>query len=372
MPDARPRLVQPRRFDLWRTLLVASTVLGATVWSLRRHAPTGGMAEWSGEAQGTWYHVRVRVPPRVAGGAVEEGVHQALAEADGAFSLWNTNSEIARFNRTPAGERFESSPGFHRVATLARDLAARTSGAFDPTLGTVLRRWGFGPDTPARPPDDVELSRALEAVGWRDWILDEGPPPAMIKRREGMELDLNAVAQGWTVDRIAARLRALGARDFMVEVGGELYAAGRNAAGRRWRIGIDQPRAETLPGERLAGVLQVSDLAVATSGGYRRQRRDAAGRPVTHVFDGRTGRAVPRAGMSVTVIADDCVTADGLSTVLLILGPDEGLRWLEREFPDADALFLEAPPEDAVLRARRSRRFDERTSFEPLAPMSPL
>lgn len=369
MAGSAPHLVQPRRLQVPQLVLVGAVLVALAIWGARRALPppTRSWIEWGGETQGTTFSIRLCLPigAQLDTDLARREAAAAMDEADRAMSLWRDDSEIARFNRAEPDDKVEVSEPLFEVARFARALAESTGGAFDPTMGPLLRRWGFGPNASISAPNEDDLRRERARTGWARFDLDAASRQ-MWKTAAGLELDLNAVAQGYTVDAVARRLRALGVSDFMVEIGGEVRVEGRNPSGNLWRIGIDEPRSDTLPGEWLAGILHLSGRAVATSGGYRKTSRNRGAPPVTHVLDGRTGRPVPRHGMSVTVVADDCLTADGLSTALFAMGPDEGLEWLRRVYPQADALFLAIRADGETLDRWSTPDFDRRTGFVPV------
>jgi thiamine biosynthesis lipoprotein len=209
----------------------------------------------------------------------------------------------------------------------AREIAALTGGALDITVGPLVEAWGFGPTPTGPPPSEAQLAALRERVGWDRIELDEGAS-TLTKTVDGLRADLSAVAKGYAVDRVAEALLGLGETRLMVEVGGEVRTAGRNARSEPWRIGIERPVAG--PGRGMQRLVPLSDLSIATSGGYRNYR-DVDGQRLIHILDPRLGRPVSHALASVSVVAPSCTRADGLATALLVLGPEEGLALAERE-----------------------------------------
>ncbi len=348
-------------------LITAGVLVAFTLWTSRRAPPNLPAVSWGGETQGTQFHVRIVEPPS---NAPPDEWHRIVAgvldRIDRTFSRWRADSELSRLNATTTAVTVIEDEALGSVAAFALQLAEQSGGAFDPTLAPLLRLWGFGPGpTPALPPPEEALSDARQRVGWQLVELRREACGWAMRRQAPVELDLDAVAQGFTADAVAEALRARGATNFMVEVGGEVVVSGHNAERRPWRIGVDLPLPDTLPGERLAGVLHVTDCGIATSGGYRR-RRSGGGDPAIHIFDGRLGRPLTRERMSVTVVACDGLTAVGLATAALILGPEEGVAWLAKRWPDAEALFLEVGPDGAV-RETTTPGFAARTGYERLA-----
>jgi thiamine biosynthesis lipoprotein len=356
--------VEPRKIVTVGGILVA--LAAWSMWGRTPTTPAVDAVELSGEVQGTFFHIRLAEPAlstqRLA--AVSTAVREILDGINRQMSLWDPESSLCRFNRAPAGPSMPIPEDFAACTRFALELAQTSGGAFDPTLRPLLRLWGFGgpegPRTDAPPEAEQEAVRAR--CGWRLIGLDSG---GLRKSADGVELDLNAVAQGHSVDVVARQILAMGVTNFFVEIGGEVFVSGRNASGDPWRIGIDEPRPDSLPGEHLAGILHISGCAVATSGGYRNRRTDAGGSSITHIFDARTGRPSPRERLSVTVVAPDCLTADGLATTLFILGPDEGLPWLATNHPSAEALFVAMTGDDSPPTLRASGGFLRRTAMTP-------
>ncbi len=352
-------------------LVSAGLLVALTLWSTHRARSNPPVVAWTGETQGTQFHFRIVEPP--VGIPAEQWTRLAadvLEQVERTFSRWRPDSELSRLNATPAATATIEDDSLGLVLCFALRLAEQTGGAFDPTLAPMLKLWGFGPGpVPAAPPSETALADVRQRVGWHRVSVRHGAGRWTLYRDGDVELDLDAVAQGFTADAVATALRARGATNVMVEIGGEVVVSGHNAQGRLWRIGVDLPLPDTLPGERLAGVLHLTDCAVATSGGYRRRRTTAGHDAVIHIFDGRLGRPLTRERMSVTVVARDGLTADGLATAAFILGPDEGIPWLTNHWSAADALFLEVTA-DGTVNEWCTPNFAVRTRYERLTGVS--
>jgi FAD:protein FMN transferase len=205
---------------------------------------------------------------------------------------------------------------FHAVE-FAVALADDTDGAFDPTVGHTMESRGFNREHRTGRTQRTPIAAAGDA-SYRDVHLD--PDRKTIEIGRPLVLDLGAVAKGLAVDLAARELEPF--ENYVVDAGGDLYVAGHNRQGAPWSIGIRHPRKD---GEVLDAI-RVSDTAVCTSGDY--ERRDVAG-DAHHILDPRTGRSAA-ALASVTVLASSAMVADALATAAFVLGPDEGLRLLER------------------------------------------
>lgn len=293
-----------------------------------------------GLAMGTTYEVKFVLPDQVSNrGFVETRIREELARFDAVFSTYDSESEISRFNRHDTGEAFSASEEFRDLAGRALELAQKTDGAFDPTLGPVLRLYGFGPGADEHPdrPSDALIDEARERTGWRK--IRVTPEGSMFKADGGVELDLNAIAKGAGVDRISSALDALGCGSYMVEIGGEVRCRGIKPDGGDWTIGVRgpvdlEPRRQGL----FIARVPLRDRAMATSGSYYQYRQLGEGR-VHHILDPRSGRNAATEVDSVTVVAETCELADGLATALMVLGPKEGERVLAR-FADDDVRVL--------------------------------
>jgi len=279
--------------------------------------------ELQGPAMGTTYTVAVpRLPQAVARADVESAVDAVLREADQHLSGWNESGELARINDSRTTDWQPISPQLLAVLRESAAVSRASGGAFDVTVGPLVRAWGFGAgaaeDAPA--PSQPVLD-ALRAKIGQDRLELREQPPALRKAVPELTLDLDGVAPGWAVDRIAGRLEAMGVTDYLVELGGEVRARGRSAAGRPWRVAIERP----VPGQRRPlGVIELGAQGVSTSGDYR-EYREIDGRRVSHTIDPRTGRPVEHSLASVVVVHASVAAADAWATALMVLGPEEGM-----------------------------------------------
>ena len=277
---------------------------------------------FDGATMGTTWAVRVVTAdpwPQAERDRVGAEIQAVLDDVESKMSHYEASSELSRFNRARTTRPFPVSAETFEVFREALRLSELTAGALDVTVAPLVNAWGFGPVEPERlPPDGELLSRLREQVGYTRIELDAAAS-TLRKTDPAVEGDLSAVAKGYGVDRVAAVLHEAGLARFLVEVGGEIVAAGMNQLHRPWRIGIESPAA----GGGIQRVVPLRDRAMATSGDYR-NRREIDGRWVSHTIDPRSGRPVEHRLASVSVVADRCVTADGLATALEVLGPEDG------------------------------------------------
>ena len=293
---------------------------------------------------GTYYRIQV------AGEEMSEDRRRTLHEAavaemdavDASMSTYLEDSEVSRFNRHPDPTPFAVSAETFEVLRTALEISARTGGAFDVTVGPLVETWGFGPGAePPRQLEDEEIEALLGRIGYDQLTLDEAAS-TVAKSLGGIHCDLSGIAKGYAVDRVAERLASLGVADFWVEIGGEVRAAGSNAGGTAWRLGIERPL--FLPGT-VQRIVPLDDMAVATSGDYRNYR-EVDGDRYSHLIDPRSGRPIGHHLASVSVFHPRCAIADAWATALMVLGEEEGYELAVAE--DLAALFLVRDGDEVV------------------------
>ncbi len=278
---------------------------------------------------GSRYSVRVVMPggDEAANERIRTAISRELALVDALFSGWSATSEISRLNVHASSAPFRVSPETLAVLQLGRRASELSGGAFDVTVAPLVEAWGFGPSRSPRAVPGAETLEALRARVGHPLLRLDARASTVTKARPDVACDVSAIAGGWASDRVARALAALGYRDVIVDVGGDVSARGRRADGGRWRVAVewpDQARERTL-------VLELEDVAVATSGDYRKAWTDAQGRRLSHILDPRTGRPIAHDLASVTVVDRDGAWADTLATALLVLGPHEGRTLAARE-----------------------------------------
>ena len=300
---------------------------------------------YQGEAMGTYVAVTYGNCAVQSGVEVGSAITAELEGVDGQMSNWRVDSALSRFNNGPAGQWVAVPRPLAEVVALALDLSHQSAGAFDVTVGPLVDLWGFGPNARRAPPNAGNIQTAMQYVGYRS-LQARLQPPALRKQQPSLRVDLSAIGKGHGVDRVAAALLAFGCKDYLVDIGGEARAAGLNPQGRAWRIGVERPDGSGLADR----VLALSAAAVATSGDYRNFRMEA-GRRLSHTLDPRTGRPVDHRLASVTVVAPSAAQADGLATLINVLGPKAGLRFAAER--GIAALLISRPAQG------RASRFEE-------------
>ena len=299
-------------------------LLVALVSGCGRGAPPAATT-LSGRTMGTTYSVKLAAAPDGTGAAaLQAEIDAALATVNRQMSTYDPDSELSRFNASGSTDWFPVSGATAKVVAEALSVSRESDGAFDATVMPLVNLWSFGPE--ARPdavPTDAEIADRKAFVG-ADKVEVRTDPPALRKAAAGASCDLSAIAKGYGVDVVAELLDRRGLSGYMVEIGGEVRTKGRRADGRGWRIGIERP----LTGERaVERVVELSGESLATSGDYRNWF-EAGGVRYSHTIDPRTGRPIGHGLASVSVVADDCMTADATATAVMVLGPDAGYDWL--------------------------------------------
>jgi thiamine biosynthesis lipoprotein len=282
----------------------------------------------NGDTMGTRYSVLVYLAPAMDAQALGRALHEAVSEVDAVMSNWKPDSDISRLNHAPVEQWIELPEGLIHVLETALAIEARSNGAFDIGVGDTVGRWGFGPGankTRQGMPATRQVTRqALEL----DRIERRG-------RKHGpLSLDLSGIAKGYGVDRLADVLKRRGLGHWLCSIDGELRAGGPKPDGRPWAIGLERP---VIGKRELSGVIEIGEMAVATSGTYR-HCREIDGRTVSHTIDPSTGAPVARKPSSVTVFAPTCIQADAWATAILVDG-----SWPPRSFvppPEIDAIVL--------------------------------
>ena len=344
----------------WTHVLVLTVVL--SLLGACAPPPERQSFEFRGSTMGATFSVKVVTGPGglddSAREAVDTEIRRTLKRIDALMSTWNPESELSRFNRSTSLEPFALSPETFEVLRGSVDLSELTGGALDVTVAPLIDAWGFGPEGPGeQPPTDEDIARLREAVGTHYLKLD-ATALTVRKARPDVRCELSALAPGYASDRLSELLVERGFSDFLVDVGGELRARGRNDAGMPWQIAIERPDER---GRTIERIIPVSDLAVATSGDYR-QYYEVDGERVVHILDPRVGRPVRHRLASVTVLDELAVRADGLSTALMVLGPDEGFALAERL--KVAALFI-VRNENGGFTDHATPRFDVLTKPRP-------
>ena len=286
-----------------------------------------------GPTMGTRWSVRCDISADVDAPALRDDLAATVDQLDQQMSPWKPHSDLNRLNQAPPDHWLALPQEILEVLERALDVARASGGAFDPAVGSLVDAWGFGAvrDTP----DAAAIRAAAQAPRrpahlWLEIDLAGG----RACKRAPLRLDLCGIAKGYAVDRMAAMLQRHGVQHALVALDGDLRACGSQADGQPWPVALESPQ----PGRRAVhGVIELQDLAVATSGDYRRCVQVGSVR-VAHSMDARRAAPVNNEVASVTVLAADGTSADAWATALLVAGVGEGLALAQRR--GLDVLYL--------------------------------
>lgn len=274
---------------------------------------------FAGETMGTSWSLQAVSPPAGAAVAVQARFDRVVAQ----MSQWDPASDLSRFNSASADIWHPIPSEFSKVIAAALDLARISDGAFDPCLGRLTEKWGFGGAGSV----DAAPTAATEPA---NHSIDYDAPGRRIRRTEGAALDLSGIAKGYGVDLAAEWLLGEGVRHFLIEVGGELRGEGIRPDGQPWWVDVEVPPSFPGPSPLAPYRVALHDLSIATSGNYRRGF-EVDGVRYSHSFDPRTGRPVVHNVSSVTVLHRSCMMADGWATALTVPGPQAAITLADEQ-----------------------------------------
>ncbi|MGB0697522.1 MAG: FAD:protein FMN transferase [Rhodospirillaceae bacterium] len=318
-----------------------------------KFSPTEEVLEISGPTMGTTYRVTaVDKAGTLSESALRGAIETALAEVNAQLSNWHPGSEISRFNAQKGTESVPVSDMLATVMQGAETVNKASLGRFDTTAGPLIDLWGFGSKGTPRKPSEAEITAAQQRTG-HGQTLRVGAG-SLQKIQPDTEIYLSAIGKGYGADHIAQAIQGLGVRDFMIDIGGDLYTAGRNPDGVPWQIGIERPAA--LSGGVLE-VVGVSGLGMASSGDYRNYF-EQDGKRYSHIIDPTTGSPITHKTAGATVLADTAMEADAWATAMLILGREKGLQVAQDH--NIAVMFVDRDTESSELRFKSisSPRFE--------------
>ncbi|AUH02444.1 FAD:protein FMN transferase [Prodigiosinella confusarubida] len=300
--------------------------LAAIVWIL---TGCGGLQQENleGKTMGTSYSVKyISKDDQPSPETIKAEIDSRLKTVNNQMSTYLPQSELSRFNQSRAvNQPFPVSPATAEVVREAIRINHQIGGGLDITVGPLVNLWGFGPEgRPDKVPSEAELEQRRALVGLNKLGVNGN---ALIKHIPGLYVDLSSIAKGYGVDVVAEYLQSLNIDNYMVEIGGEVRTKGSNGENKPWHIAIEKPHYGS--GQSVQEIIEPGEMAVATSGDYRNYF-EANGVRYSHTIDPNTGRPITHRLVSITVLANRCMTADGLATGLDVFGPDLGLEVANR------------------------------------------
>lgn len=273
-----------------------------------------------GYAQGTDYTIKYFASDSLV---TKSAIDSILLKIDSSMSLYKPYSLISKFNRSSEGLALD--PHFRKVMQRSFEIAKATGGKFDVTVKPLVQAWGFGAERINTFPDSAGVKRLLACTGMNNLQLKG---KYLYKKKPCIQVDLNGIAQGYSVDVVASYLLKNKITSFVVEIGGELRINGLHPDGGKFKIGIEGPGDSINPEPSVKHVMGLSAGAVTTSGNYRKFLQQG-GRKISHLIDPTTGYPLQNEMISVTLYADDAITADGYDNALMAMHVDEALRFVK-------------------------------------------
>lgn len=285
--------------------------------------------QFIGEAQGTYYAVTYFAADTLIS---QSEIDSLLTAFDLSASVWVDQSVISRINRNEPGVAPDKH--FTEIFKIAQRISEDTEGAFDITVGPLVNAWGFGFKNRQNMNQRI-VDSLLPLVGYRKVTLSDG---RIIKSDTAVQIDFNAIAQGYSVDLAGGFLESRGISNYLVDIGGEVLARGTKPGGSPWVVGIEKPAAEATSQRELRATIEISDRAVATSGNYRKYY-EVDGIKYSHTIDPKTGYPVQHSLLSATVVSDSATIADAYATAFMVMGLEKAMEFLEKH-PDMEVYFI--------------------------------
>lgn len=292
------------------------------------------LKHYSGEALGTFYDVKFFSDDEFA---VERGIDSVFKVVNKSMSNYQDDSDIAKINSGDTSITVDHM--FREVFLLSESIYDKTDGYFDPTVGNVVNAYGFGAENQELKMDSTTIDSLMKDVGLDKVSISEDNK--IIKDRPNIYLDFNGIAKGYAVDRLGLYLEEQGVTDYLVDVGGEIRAKGKNLKSEKnWRLGIDDPRLESETQHELTGIMELKNKSMATSGNYRKFREDSVtGEKYVHIIDPKSGHTQKRRILSTSVLAEDCASADAYATAFMAMGIEKA-EAIAKELDGVDVYFI--------------------------------
>ncbi len=277
---------------------------------------------------GTTYHITYERPN---GRDLQEGIVKVMKKVDHSLSTFDTNSTISRVNQN---RDTVLDTCFLTVYKKAMEISEVTNGAFDITVAPLVNAWGFGFKNKENVTPEL-IDSIKQLVGYKKIQLVNGK---IVKQQPNTMLDCNALAEGYMVDLVAGFLAEQGCKNYMVEIGGEVVAKGKNPKGAYWKIGISKPDDNNIINQELEAVVQLKDKALATSGNYHKFYIEN-GKKYAHEINPQTGYPALSNLLSATVLADSCMVADAFATAFIVSGLEKSIEIVNSR-NDLEAYFI--------------------------------
>ena len=276
-----------------------------------------------------------------------QSVDAVIQEISSQFSIFDTNSLVARLNR---GINVPLTPDFITVFEASQKVSAMTDGAFDITVGSLVNLWGFGPNRKKQASSEF-VDSLRKGVGYRKVRIENN---LLYRENNTVSLNFNAIAKGFCVDKLAEMMKTKGYQNFMIEVGGEIRMSG-SKNGKSWMIGIQVPTTTANGAVEANYIFSADNKSIATSGNYRNYTEENGVR-YAHIINPKSGYPEQTTLLSVTVLSDECAIADAFATAFMVLGVDKSMKILEKE-RYLEALFIY--DENGIFKIKKTAGFPD-------------
>lgn len=336
---------------LWMFILIL------TFLSCKEEKPQGYI-KYQGETMGTYYAITFETTDDHV---TQEEIDQLLVDFNQSLSTYIEDSFLSVFNRSGKGIAIPRQDTFMEPVFLkAHEYYMKSDGYYDPTIMPLVNYWGFGYEEVDRS-EKREHQRVVDSLinfVVMDSIefVDGGEFTYLRKLKKGMQLDFSSIAKGYGIDVLVSHLQKHGIKNYLVDIGGEAKASGFNSEGRVWRLAINTPT-EDADVDDMELIINLDDKAIATSGNYRNVYT-IDGKKYSHTINPRTGFPERSSLLSATVIADQCMDADAIATILMLLGVEKGINYLEKE-PKVEACMIYDEDGDSELEKYYTEGFEE-------------
>jgi len=351
--------MRPKSLPMAATAIsIFSATIGFLLSSCTRVPTTGYL---KGDTMGTFYTIQYWSAKALEPHKLDTAIKNVLNEFEDQLSNWRPDSWVNRFNAAPAHKPIPVPEHAFNVIKLSLELAERTNGAFDPTLSPLIQLWGFGTERSERIPEEQAIQAALQKVGYQKLVLDTNNS-TLLKTDPHAQLNCSAIAKGYAVDLVTRELLRRGVQGALVNIGGEVYAAGSKIDGFPWNVGIqeDLPSGQNLKSSR---AIPLHYQALATSGHSQRAFL-VNGQRYSHILDARTGRPVAANIASASIIAPNCALADGLATIALIIDSD-AMTQLASQYDGIEYFYTPWDKQDQIGKDRLQPEPVERLDSPP-------
>lgn len=301
-----------------------------------------------GEAQGTYYSI-IYFDNEQRDFQFE--IDSILKDFDQSVSLWVPNSILSKINQNDKTVRPDKY--FIDNFNLSIEIAEKTDGNFDLTVGSLVRAWGFGFDAEKKV-DKKIIDSILQFTGFEKVRLENGE---VVRDDYRTTFDFNAVAQGYSVDLIGDFLEKNGIKNYLVDIGGEVSAKGEKPNGQKWKIGIEKPAENQTDERNLKVIVEIKDKSIATSGNYRKFYEENGIR-YSHTINPKTGYPVQHSLLSASVMADDAATADAYATAFMVMGLEDAKQFTMQQ-SNLDAFFIYSSGNDGEYKTFATPGFQD-------------